>query len=109
MGLLPSPTVLRFSLTVTDQQDIGMPVGARPLSVSAAHLGVGPNAPVRIDVWVHCDPEQPYERRRFRVVGTGGHAGNTHPADFIGTAITDHGGRRGVWHVFDCGRTADAS
>jgi hypothetical protein len=104
---LPSPTIHRLQLAITDEQDIDTFARARILHVSPTYLGVTKGNP-RIEVWVHVDPEhQPRAKRRFHLRGTG-HLADVDPATHVGTVIHDLPGGRGVWHLFDGGEVRDA-
>lgn len=99
---LPAPTILRFELRLTAEQQITMPQGARLLHVSPhGHLP-------RIELWCHCDPRRPAAQRAIRIVGAGQFA-NVDPALHVGTVVTQHPNGRGVWHVFDGGEIADST
>lgn len=98
---LPSPTIHRTSLVIRDEQTLQLPRGAVALHVAAGYLGAGTTSPI-IELWYHCDPDQPLISRRFRVVGTG-HLADADVYQHIGTVIHQLPGGRGVWHVFDLG------
>lgn len=56
-------TVWKYPLPVADDVSIGLPAGARPLSVQ-----VQDGQPC---LWALVDPSNPIEPRRFRIAGTG--------------------------------------
>lgn len=102
---LPSPTVHRVQIPISDRSIVTMPAGARILHAAADYLGAAPTNPI-IQLWYHCDLDQPQQRRMIRVIGTGNLA-EVDPQRHIGTVIYELPGGRGVWHVFDEGPAAD--
>lgn len=87
-------TVRRYRLPiphVIDAQILGLPHGARLLSVAAV-----PGEPGALDLWALVNPAQPIVGRRVLIVGTGDEV----PTDavFIGTTAA---AGEGVWHVFE--------
>lgn len=106
-------TIHRYTLAITDRQDIPMPSGAIPLHLAAGCLGIAPgfdgglanNHPV-IELWCAVDTELPTVPRNFAVVSTG-HPADVEPFTYIGTAVHELAAGRGVWHVFDLGEEPD--
>lgn len=90
-------TIHRYQLDVTDVQHLQMPAGAIPLRVAA-----GTSRWPVIDTWYFVDTEAPRVQREFRVVGTGNPT-DADPSCYIGSAVHELAGGRGVWHVFDLG------
>lgn len=92
-------TVWKFTLEVTDDQEIEMPEGAEILFLGQTYPG---NAHI-IEVWALVDPNAPRVQRRFAVEGTGHPVteGGTHVGSIISLAL----GSPLVWHVFDHGET----
>lgn len=82
-------TIWKFTLDITDLQDVAMPEGAEILTVQTQRN--------KICIWAVVDPEARIICRRFRIAGTG------HAIDgrngYIGTTMTD--GSDFVWHVFE--------
>lgn len=76
--------------------DVDMPAGAELVTVAVQHN--------TICIWALVDPEQPAERRRFKIVGTGHQ--ELEPNDrYIGTVMTQETvmtqDQTFVWHVFE--------
>jgi hypothetical protein len=84
-----SATIWKYEI-VAGIQDIEMPKGARVLCVQEQRF--------QPCIWVHVNPAQPMERRRFAVVGTGMAAPES-GFNYIGT-FQQAGGQL-VWHVFE--------
>ena len=82
-------TIWKYPIEVVYRQEIGLPRGARVLSMQRHADG--------LVVWAEVDPSAPVERRGVRVVGTGLPIGEWRSnAAHIGTAILGPF----VWHVF---------
>lgn len=105
-GELPTPSIHRYVLSITDEQTLRMPQGAHLLHIRPAHIGIGPANPV-IELWCYVDLTRPSVERRFKVCGTGKRA-DVDVAGYVGTVVFDHPGGRGVWHVFDDGEQVAA-
>lgn len=74
-------------------QEVSMPIYSRVL---CAQLQGD-----RICLWFYCNPDEPTEKRYFRIVGTGHHLPVEHgELSYIGT-VQD---KELVWHVFESGR-----
>lgn len=84
-------TIWKWSMERVDCQRLMMPRGAKILSVQMQH-----GAP---QIWAYCDPTEKFERREFRIIGTG-HDIPSHPGEHIAT-VQD---RDFVWHVFESSR-----
>lgn len=89
-------SIWKFGLEITDYQEIMMPVGAKILCVK--------NQNARPHIWAVCDTEAIYEKRSFRVYGTGQEYLDVY-GDYIGTVqiyetmYAIH--KQFVWHVFE--------
>lgn len=84
-------TIWKFPLTVTDEQVIDIPAGAKLLSVQT-QLGIP-------CLWALVEPTNRKEKRRFFMNGTGHEV--DHACPFIGT-FQINGGIL-VFHLFDGG------
>jgi hypothetical protein len=84
-----TPTVWKFPLSAADDQQFGMPAGARPIHVG---LDGGDTA----CLWAVVDPEQPREIRHFRLAGTG-HPLPDDPGTHLGSFVLGPL----VFHLFD--------
>lgn len=82
--------VFKFPLAVTDDQTVGMPIGAEILCVQ-----VQDSIPC---MWALCDPSEKLVQRRFLTHGTG-HALLLDDARYVGTYQLDGGML--VFHVFE--------
>jgi hypothetical protein len=84
----PKEAIWKYELEITGEQDIEMPAGATILSVA------GQNG--KLCLWAYVFPDNPLERRRVEVHGTGN---PMKPRDrkFIGTVLLG----AFVWHVFE--------
>jgi hypothetical protein len=102
---LPSPTIHRKQFGIIAEQTIRLPRGAALLHIAAGYIGANLANPV-IELWYHCDLDQPLVARRFRIVGTG-HLADVDPSQYFGTVIHDLDRGRGVWHVFDLGEITE--
>ena len=89
-------SIWKFTLEITDDQEIEMPVGAKILSIQQQ----GGSKPGEVQLWAMCDPEASKERRSFRIHGTG-HPITEDPGEFVAT-VQIMGGLQ-VYHVFDRG------
>ena len=84
-------SIWKFSIAVTDDQEVEMPEGARIVTVQAQKGS--------LYLWAIVEPSAPMKKRRIKVVGTG------HPKDalsnlvYIGSA--QMAGGTLVWHVFE--------
>jgi len=88
--------IWKFTLELTEEQDIDMPLGSSILSVGLQFE--------RIQLWVMVDDATVVKKRRkIAIVGTGHKMDfRTYAGKFIGTVVTDSGTL--VWHVFDASR-----
>lgn len=82
--------VWKWTLSVTNEQSLQIPKGAKILTVQAQ--GGMPQ------LWAYCDPTELPETRTFRIVGTGNPIAE-HPGDYIGTFQMYDGAL--VFHVFE--------
>lgn len=83
--------IFKYELEVTDQQSIEMPQGAVILSAQVQKC--------KICIWALVDSGALYERRVFRVIGTGDEIEDGVFHRFIGTVQMLDG--RLVWHIFE--------
>ena len=84
------PTIWKFPIEITDEQDVMVPGGAEFLR--AAMQGE------KLCLWALVDAGSPHEMRRIRVIGTGLPFEDSDKCKYIGTA---HDHRGAVWHVFE--------
>ena len=88
--------IWKFTLELTDDQEIEMPLGSIILSTALQHG--------RIQLWAMVDTQiYEKEKRQIAIIGTG-HEMSSFKASgkFIGSAISETGNF--VWHVFDISR-----
>ncbi len=88
-------TIWKYTLEITDRQQIEMPKVRRIL-----HVG---NQNETICIWVHVDPDAAgTEMVKFEVYGTGHPIKEHEPLRrYLGTVFTE--GTQLVWHVFTIG------
>ena len=80
-------TIWKFPLEFTDEQDIEVPIGWKPLSVQ---IQVG-----RLNLWAEVDDEYRTQIQTIRIFGTG------HPIDTDGYTFFDTVQLDGlVWHIY---------
>jgi hypothetical protein len=84
--------IWKFPVRVTDLQTIGMPLGAKILSIDVQKEIVC--------IWALCDEKAEIAKRTIRIYGTG-HAIYSDPGTFIGTFQMNGGNL--VFHAFDIG------
>jgi len=82
--------VWKYSLDVTDRQDIEMPAGAIPL-----HVGVQRGV---VCVWCEVDPTMPKVPTQVRIVGTGHAFEKDRQEKHVGTFELDNGSL--IFHVY---------
>ena len=85
--------IYKYTLKVTNTQEIEMPKSSRILSVQDQNGEIN----IWAVVWPHMEPE----KRTFEIFGTG-HAlqqDAEHQRTYIGTVITKNG--HIVWHIFE--------
>jgi hypothetical protein len=82
-------TVWKFTLDITDVQEIAVPIGAEPLHV-AMQDGV-------LCLWALVDPDCSHVLRPFYVTGTGNPAPAPPVANYIGSVHQSPF----VWHVWE--------
>lgn len=80
--------IYKYPINV-DETTIEMPQGSKVLCLQLQNLVV--------HIWVLLDPDQPTEKRVFKVRGTGHIVGETEI--YVGTWQSGPL----VWHLFDCG------
>lgn len=86
-------TIHKYTLSVTDTQEVQIPRFAKILSVQ--------NQNGQICVWALIDTGMPKSTRRFRIFGTGKPCNVNTPTNlFIGTVQVDEMEGTYVWHVF---------
>ena len=84
--------IFKYEITITDEQSIGLPTGAKIL-----HSGLDPNGMPCI--WAEVEPDNPIEMRKILVKGTG-HPFNEDEGmiiNYIGTFNADPF----VWHTYE--------
>ena len=82
--------IYKYTLEVTDEQEVKMPAGAQILCVQVQHG--------RPTLWALVDPEKKLEDRRFFVHGTGNPIHSDAKVKcYIGTVQINGF----VWHVFE--------
>lgn len=86
-------TIWKYTLDITDRQEISMPKGARILSVSEQRS--------RIVLYAMVDTEEAeVEPVVLLIRGTGHDASEVASERFIGTVVIQTGAGPLVWHVF---------
>lgn len=80
--------IWKWSLTMAEQQDLNLPVGAKLLTLQLQ--GGNPT------LWFMCDTDAPLEPRRLAIYGTGWPLPEC-PGEYLGTFQTGVT----VWHVFE--------
>ncbi len=83
-------TIFKYDLTITDSQEINVPVDSEILCVQT-QVGLP-------KLWVKCNPENITEKRKIIIHGTG-HAISQEAKKYIGTFQVNDGGF--VFHVFE--------
>lgn len=86
----PIPTIWKYPLTITDEQTVEMPAGARLLS---AQFQAG-----ELVLWAMVEPYGPRVARTVRVIGTGNTFSLPPGCAYVATAQEPL--RPLVWHVF---------
>jgi len=86
-----SKTVYKYPIPVEGEFELGLPQGARVLSVQV-QAGM-------VCLWALVDPKAPLAPRRFRLAGTGHPIENAESLSFVDT-FQLHGGAL-VFHVFE--------
>lgn len=84
-------TIWKWTIPVTDEWEVEMPVGAQVIAADAETMD-------RIDLWAIVDPDADTETRHFIIHGTG------HPLHEDATKDTHVATTRIgplAWHVFD--------
>lgn len=84
-------TIWKFSLDLTDSQNLMLPSGAQLLSVAMQ----GP----ALCLWALVDPQGAKERRQIEIRGTGHPIEGADELVFIGTVLQNGG--QFVWHIFE--------
>lgn len=103
-------TIHRYTLTITNEQLLSLPVDAVLLDV-ADHPGAlgwrldGEPNPT-LDLWALVDPTMPMVKRAIHVIGTGAPVPEHAVRGYVGTVVSKVRDRRAVWHVFDGGERA---
>jgi hypothetical protein len=82
--------IFKWTLAITDRQNLYMPVGAKLLTVQMQN-----EMP---QLWALCNPEAPKETRTFNIIGTGNPIQND-PGQYIATFQINSGML--VFHVFE--------
>ena len=86
-------TIWKFAITPGDVIEIGMPKGAKILSVGVQYEAV--------HVWALVDPSAQTVQRSLRMVGTGHPGGDLYRWKLVGMVMLRGGAL--VFHLFDCG------
>ncbi len=89
-------SIWKFTLAITDLQEVEMPGGAEVISVATQRNHAGEEI---LCIWAIVDPMAVRVKRKFVVIGTGANIGPQLDLKFIGTALM-LGGKL-VWHVFE--------
>lgn len=87
-------TVYKFVVPIGSDQEVSMPSGAKILHVDVQPI-VHPQA---YCIWVECETTKGYEKRTFRVVGTG-HEISNDILRYLGTFMLGEGAF--VGHVYE--------
>ncbi len=82
--------IWRYPLTITDQQILLLPIGAKPLSAQMLKEPI--NGP---QLWILCDENAVKESRTIAIYGTGDSLPDE-PGNYIGTLQEGYY----IWHVF---------
>lgn len=86
----------KYTLEVTDEQELMLPFGAEILSVQ---FQKDHNQRDKLRLWALIDDTSThFQHRKIRIVGTGNPI-DEHPGKFIGT-VQEAGGQL-IWHIFD--------
>jgi hypothetical protein len=92
-------TIYKYSLEITDFQEVDMPEDAEILCVQAQPAPYGAPLKEQLTMWAMVDTENAIATRRFRIFGTGNPVEHEHSIKYIGTVQMHN--HKLTWHVYE--------